>query len=232
MPTMGEIYAGFAPEYDELVRHEDFRGNLWTALSEHAAWEGASVIEAGCGTGRVTRMYIGFVKRAACFDRSEHMIRFAERALAASPDRIEFAVAENEELPPRNDEFDIFIEGWSFGHSAVAASTATVETVTARLVENATKNVRSGGTVFLLETLGTNVDEPYVPHAKLELFYRFLESDHGFSRHEIRTDYRFDTIDDAVRIMGFFFGEEMAQSVRMRDATVIPEWTGLWARST
>lgn len=231
MPSMLEIYQRHAREYHELVSAEDYRGNLWSSLRQICRWDGDSVIEAGVGTGRVTKLYVDSVRRAVCTDRSENMIEFARRVLERHLDIVEFQTADNLSLPILADTFDIFIEGWSFGHSvADAPDPNALRSVAAGLVRNATKNVRNGGTVILIETLGSNADEPEPPIENLARFYELLEIDHGFRRREVRTDYQFVSMEEAIRVMGFFFGEEMGESVRRRAQTVIPEWTGIWYR--
>ncbi|MFP4484932.1 MAG: hypothetical protein ACLFO1_08780, partial [Spirochaetaceae bacterium] len=82
----------------------------------------------------------------------------------------------------------------------------------------------------LMETMGTNVDSPTPPLNTLAAMYRRLEEEYGFTRHEVRTDFRFDSVEEAVEVMGFFFGPEMAEGVRERGAEVVPEWTGVWIR--
>ncbi len=228
---MMEIYEKHADRYDELVRAEDYRGNLWKALEATARWKGATVLEAGVGTGRVTGLYAASAARALCLDGSRHMIEFARNALSQQADKIEFGVADNLSLPAAEDPFDIFIEGWAFGHSVVdAPDRERVSETTEHLVANAVKNVRPGGTALILETLGTNVTSPGAPTETLGWFYDELELTHGFVRREVSTDYRFGSIDEAVRVMAFFFGREMGASVRERGALVVPEWTGLWIK--
>jgi hypothetical protein len=87
---------------------------------------------------------------------------------------------------------------------------------------------RVGGARIVIETLGTCRDAPAPPNERLAAFYEVLEGSWGFRRQVIATDYAFDSVDHAERVMGFFFGPEMAARVRARDARVVPEWTGVW----
>jgi hypothetical protein len=99
------------------------------------------------------------------------------------------------------------------------------------LVENAMKNLSPGSTTIIIETMGTNVDAPAPPHENLSLFYETLVQRHGFRQHIIRTDYQFDTNEEAAAIMGFFFGDDMKNSVLARGTSIIPEWTGVWIKN-
>jgi len=233
MPEMYEIYEKHADKYDELVRAEDYQYNLRNLLHETVNWHNLSVIEGGVGTGRVTSLYIDQAASSICCDRAQHMLDFAQDVLAAYKEKLRFLRADNMNIPDLDGEFDLFIEGWSFGHSVSDCSTADeIKSVTEILVRNATKDLKSGGVVILLETLGTNLDSPGAPHEKLNIFYSELEQKHGFQMKKIKTDYQFQSNEEAARIMGFFFGEKMYQSVLKRNTSIIPEWTGMWTKTT
>ena len=63
MPSMYEIYDAHSDRYHELVMREDYQGNLARALKRVARWRDAVVVEAGIGTGRVTRIGLPHVFR-------------------------------------------------------------------------------------------------------------------------------------------------------------------------
>jgi hypothetical protein len=43
--------------------------------------------------------------------------------------------------------------------------------------------------------------------------------------------YKFDTINDAKLIMGFFFGEWIESEIEKYNSAVIPEFTGIWSKT-
>ena len=86
--------------------------------------------------------------------------------------------------------------------------------------------LRSGGTMIIIETLGTGNIEP-VEKDDLKSYFTFLES-RGFQRSWIRTDYRFDSREEALELVEFFFGEEMVREIGNESKPVLPECTGLW----
>lgn len=231
---MFEIYDHYADRYDELVRAEDWQGNFARLVQHVVDWRAARVLEAGVGSGRVTQLYVESAAHATCTDRAAHMLEYAAGALAAHADKLTFLNAANEDLPLLPEPVDVFIQGWSFGHSVVDAPAAEVPKLIDALVAQARKNLRPGGAVIMIETLGTNVAAPHAPHPHLNAFYARLESVHGFERHTVATDYRFASRADAQRVLGFFFGAEMAQALAPPDdaaaAVVIPEWTGVWVQ--
>ena len=51
------------------------------------------------------------------------------------------------------------------------------------------------------------------------------------SRVDLRTDYAFETVDDAAQTLGFFFGEKMEQRIRARQWARVPECTGVYRRA-
>ncbi|MCK4541781.1 MAG: hypothetical protein KAU17_06055 [Spirochaetales bacterium] len=55
-----------------------------------------------------------------------------------------------------------------------------------------------------------------------------MEENHNFNRVVINTDYRFSSVDKAVRKMEFFFGEKMAKSISEKKTAVVKEFTGIW----
>lgn len=231
MPDMFEIYQHHAPRYHELTLAEDFKNNLGSLLHQLVNWHDLSVLEAGAGTGRVTQLYIAQAATTVCCDQSQHMLDFAQKSLAAHSPKLTFQLADNTDLPDFESPFDLFIEGWSFGHTIMACvSEKEILHATNVLLVNATKNLSSGSTIIIIETLGTNVDSPAPPDEKLGLFYETLVHTHDFSQHVTRTDYRFDTNEKAAGTLGFFFGDEMKESVLARGTSTIPEWTGVWTR--
>lgn len=231
MPDMMEIYQKHADMYDRLVSSEDRLGNLQTTLLELVDWNGKSVVEAGLGTGRVTALYIEKAARVWGLDGSAHMLEQAGRNLSAYGAKLDLRVCDNRELLSAlaGVKADIFVQGWSFGHT-VSEHAEEIPLITRRLVEQAAGCVKKGGTILFLETLGTNVDQPVIPAPFLEGFYGELEEHGGFERRTLATDYEFGDLDEAVEVMGFFFGPEMAESVQKRGTKIVPEFTGIWTK--
>ena len=230
MPSMYEIYDHYASEYDALISHEDHENNLFNTLRNRFDWVDATVVETGIGTGRVTRTYVDLAGQVLGFDRSVHMLDQAARNLAPWVGKLRLGPAGHTALPVPDGVADIFIEGWAFGHVAVDRPDET-QAVVRELIGEAERVTRQSGTIILIETLGTNTDEPAAPLPVLSDFYRVLEKKHGFVRDVIQTDYLFDSPDQAGELCGFFFGKEMRDSVRARGDVIVPEFTGIWVRT-
>ena len=230
MPTMYEIYERHAVEYDELVNHEDYQGNLRAALHELHNFTDSEVIEFGSGTGRVTKLFIDEVKSVRCFDRASHMHDIARQNLGAYADKITFSQLNNLEAHTVAPQADVVIEGWSFGHT-VNDDAENYEATIDHLVSSCEGLVRPGRKVIIIETLGTNTEAPFAPNAGLQTFFDALETKRGYAKTIVPTDYKFSSVADGVRIMGFFFGDAMKEAVKQRGTTIIPEFTGIWSKT-
>ena len=227
MPSMYEIYRRHRAEYDRLVNAEDHERHLPEFLDSLVDWRGKTVLEGGLGTGRVTELFIERAQRGVGCDREAHMLEAARERLARFADKLELRVADNLDLPLLSDKADVFIEGWSWGH-AVVDGPGEIEAIAEALFAQARKNLVPGGLVVLIETLGTNALSPAAPHPRLAEFYELLQSRYGLRQTAISTDYRFTSVAEAAEVLGFFFGDPMAQAVRANDSAIIPEWTGVW----
>lgn len=86
--------------------------------------------------------------------------------------------------------------------------------------------ISSKAAVVIIETLGHGVETP----SRQSTFTQRLENVWGFERHWVRTDYRFDSVEDAVAYTHFFFGKAVAQDMKEKQSTLLPECTGIWIK--
>ena len=226
MPSMSEIYNKYAIQYDELVNHEDYQGNLQTYL-ESKIEKGSSVLEFGVGTGRLTKLYINKAKSAVLCDRSVHMIEQAKKNLHEFLPKIDFKELDTRRINTINGRYNLIVEGWSLGHVALEEYD-TLRVFIDELLKSLNSKLAINGKMIFIETYGSNVEKPTVPGEKLKAFYEILEKEHDFKREIISTDYMFDSIEDAKRIMTFFFGEEIGNGIKTKK---IKEYTGIWERA-
>ncbi len=218
-----DIYDNEAARYDALVSREDHAGNLLPALQCLASLAGATVVEMGAGTGRLTALLAPEAGHVVAFDGAAAMVEQASsRGLGA---HVSFAVADHRALPVEDDFADLVLEGWAFGHLLDEGLHAA-----AAALDEAERVVRPGGVVVLVETLGTGRTEPAPPSPALAEFFAWLESTRGYRRSWVRTDYRFDSVDEAEALCRFFFGDRLADQVVAAGSPVVPECTGLWSR--
>ena len=89
MPSEKEVYSKHAAEYEALVSHEDYQGNILKAMQEILPLSGLDVLDLGAGTGRLASLLASHVRRVLAFDLSEHMLGIARDKLrAAGPDEL------------------------------------------------------------------------------------------------------------------------------------------------
>ncbi|MBB6480166.1 class I SAM-dependent methyltransferase [Spirochaeta isovalerica] len=230
MPTMYEIYDKHSYEYDELLRFEDHDKNLPAKLNQLFDFRGKKVLEFGTGTGRLTAMYGPSAKKILCYDRSGHMLDKAKVNLSELSEKITFGFCDNNDIGLLEETGDFLIEGWSFGHTVSDFVDGYVDKAD-ELINSSLNLVNPGGTVILIETLGTNAEEPGPPTEILKEYYRLLEEKYGFTRVVIPTDYKFNSVEEAARICGFFFGAEAEEAIREKRSPMVKEFTGLWYKS-
>jgi len=86
--------------------------------------------------------------------------------------------------------------------------------------------LKPNGKIILFESLGTGNETP-IQLEHLKDYYPWLDGA-GFQNRWIRTDYQFESIEEAIDLASFFFGEEMAEKVHERQSVILPECTGVW----
>lgn len=224
MPDHNAIYGSEAERYHALVRREDRAGNIPRTLYEIADPADAVIVEIGAGTGRLTGMLASSSRSIFAFDISLHMIRHASTGLA-NTGSVRFGVADNRALPVRDGVADIVLSGWSVGYLAAERRTGW-RTDLHRVLREVERIARPGGVVLLLETLGTGHEIP-TPPENLRVYFDLLEKE-GFASTSIRTDYSFDSIEEAEELTRFFFGDTLADRVVCENLVVLPECTGIW----
>jgi ubiquinone/menaquinone biosynthesis C-methylase UbiE len=230
VPEQQSIYESEAEGYERLIAHEDYRGNLLKAVAGIVPLKGKTILDLGTGTGRFIRALSGSAGRIFAVDISAHMLEFARaRLLKESSSNWGVLVGDNRRLPLKSHLADVVIAGWSFGHATVWYGDRWRDEIGACLDE-ARRVLRPGGTAIICETLGTGSLEPHPPTAVLADYYQMLETELGFKRRQISTDYRFSSMEEAVETIGFFFGEELAERVETNRWRIVPEWTGIWWR--
>jgi len=231
MPTMKEIYDFHSIEYDELVTKEDYQNNLKNYLLNNFDFKNKSIIELGAGTGRLTKIYAKDSKNISIYDRSSHMMDKAKLNLKEFSESIKFGICDNLNINEIKEKADIILEGWSFGHTAIDKFETITDTIK-ELIDNCKSMLNSGGTIIIIETLGTNYNKPTETSPALSKLFSILENSYNFKRYVLRTDYKFDSEEDAKRVTSYFFGEKFAKNLKNAKNGIVKEYTGVWSFST
>jgi ubiquinone/menaquinone biosynthesis C-methylase UbiE len=228
MPTEKEVYEQHAGQYERLIQREDYQNNILSAIESYCSLDGIDVVELGAGTGRLTRFLAPHVKSIKAFDASAHMLETAAQSLREMClTNWSTEVADHRQIPVKDASADLVISGWAFCYLAVWGGEVWKSALDDGLRE-IERIARPSGTVIIIETLGTGEEKPNPPE-HLSKYFDWLTGT-GFERGWIRTDYRFESLEEAVELSTFFFGEEMGGKVREKNWQTLPECTGIWWR--
>jgi len=212
------VYAQQADRYQQLISREDYQGNLLPALEQILNLEGLDVLLAP------------LVNSVHAFDLSPHMLDVAAGHLR-SKGYLNWLVstADHRWIPRASNSTDLIVSGWSVCYLVVWAEDDWEKDLDLALQEMR-RLLREGGTIIIIETLGTGTDKPDAPE-KLRDYFSYLERA-GFQQSWIRTDYQFQNRDEAVDLVEFFFGQEMLENLIPGEKPVLPECTGIWHLTT
>lgn len=220
------VYENEAERYDALVSQEDFTGNIIKAMGKVAQLSGKDIVEMGAGTGRLSILMAPFARSIQIFDSSSAMLEIAaEKLKKAHLDNWHLEVADNRSIPVPNSSADIVLSGWSICYFATWGGEGWKKELFRSLTEMK-RILRKDGKIILLETMGTGFETPTPPEHLAE-YYQVL-SDLDFKFDWFRTDYKFQSLDEKLDLVKFFFGEELAHKVESGENLILPECTGIW----
>ena len=223
-----KIYQSEGDRYEALVSREDYQGNIQKTIDEIINVDDLDVLDLGAGTGRLTLLLAPRAKSIHAFDVSAEMLRVCrERLLASGLSNWQVDVADHRQLPVPDHSADLVVSGWSVSYLAVWNQENEAAELDKWLVEMK-RVLHQHGTIMQLESLGTGNEEP-IRLEHVESTYRWLDAN-GFQNKWIRTDYQFESVEEAADLAGFFFGAEMADGIRENELLILPECTGIWWR--
>lgn len=226
MPDHSVIYRQQAETYDLLISKQP---SLLPVIRSICPLSGGllDAVDAGAGTGRLAAVLAPHVRSLTATDASETMLQVAARKLEQSGlAHWRCAAADNRQLPLPDRSADLVVSGWSVCYLASRNATDH-EANLARVLEEYKRILRPGGTIILFETMGTGTAAPSPPDFLLP-YYEALTGIYGFQHRTVRLDYTFDSVEQAVELSRFFFGEELARQVERERWTSLPEYAGVW----
>lgn len=221
-----QVYKTRAAAYHALIAAEDADGNLLPALQAITPLEGKRVLDLGSGSGRIPLLLKDIDCEIIAVDLHHAMLVEQASHFAAAHPLIQ---ADIRALPLPAASADVVMAGWAIGHFTGWVSDWKAEA--ARCLAEKQRAAKTGGTLIIMETMGTGVLQAAAPNAALADYYAWLESEYGFRRQVIATDYDFGTVARAAELCGAFFGEGMEAQVRANGWSRVPEFTGVWHTS-
>ena len=223
-----DLYTKHTGLYDEMVRGEDYQGQLLAALRQIHPLAGKEIAEFGAGTGRLTTQLVAHARRVSAFDLTPAMLALAKKKLkATNQTNWILGVADSRAMPLPTASVDLAVEGWSIAQIK-AWNPDTWRDSVGMAVQEMLRVVRPGGVIILIETLGTGETVPHAPDQFAPL-YDYFEQTWWMSRTWIRTDYLYPSQSAAQQTIGALFGEAVvAKGWESEGGYVIPECTGIW----
>jgi ubiquinone/menaquinone biosynthesis C-methylase UbiE len=166
------------------------------------------------------------VSHVHAFDISEEMLRVCrEKLIAGRSVNWQVDVADHRQLPVDDVSADLAVSGWSVAYLAVWNPESAREELEKWLGEMK-RVLRPNSYIVLFESLGTGNESP-IKLEHLKDYYPWLD-EVGFQNKWIRTDYKFESLEEAEYLSRFFFGDELGDKVKRNNWVILPECTGVW----
>jgi ubiquinone/menaquinone biosynthesis C-methylase UbiE len=226
MPDNKTVYAYHGNEYEALIAREDYQGNILDALRNIISLENRTVLDIGAGTGRLAGMLVPLVSRVYAFDIAPDMLRVCrEKLVASGRANWQLGIADHRQLPVKRHSADLVVSGWSVSYLGVWNPESWRAELEKWLTEMK-RVLKKDSLMILFESLGTGNESP-VQLDHLKNFYLWLD-EAGFQKKWIRTDYQFETLEEAEYLSRFFFGDDLGDKVKQNNWVILPECTGVW----
>ena len=220
------IYQTDGDRYEALIAREDYQGNILKTIEEIINPDDLDILDLGAGTGRLTLLLASRAKSIRAFDISGEMLRVCrERLVASGLSNWQVEIADHRKLPIPNYSSDLALSGSSVSYLAVWNQESGDKELENWLSEMK-RVLRSDGMIILFESLGTGKESP-IRLEHVESTYQWLDAN-GFQSKCIRTDYKFESLEEAEELSRFFFGDDLGEKVRQNEWIVLPECTGVW----
>lgn len=227
MPNRSAIYRNDPSTYDLLISREDYAGNLLKALQQIVDFKEKNIADLGAGTGRLSVLLAPFIHSSLLTDDAEAMLKYADQKLQSLHFRnFTTHVCDIGKVPVADQSVDIVLAGWALISKALRGD--PWEQAVTDILKEMTRVIRPGGTVMLIESLGTGQENPQPPNDRFADYFRLLEEQEGFQKTTIRTDYKFSSLAEKAKLLTFFFDKEMLDVGTKNDSLIYPECTGIW----
>jgi len=223
------IYANQAAAYHQMIACEDIDGNLLPALDSAANLRGKRVLDLGSGSGRIPLLLHGRIGYLVGVDLHRAMLVESQKQRQKIGGCWDLIQGNMRYLALPSKWADVVTAGWAIGHLRSWFQNDWQSQI-GGVIREMLRVVKPGGTILILETLGTGSLEPAPPSVELEEYYAWLEDQWGFTRQVIRTDYLFDSVETAIQRTEFFFGTGLSEAIRKHGWARLPEWTGIWVK--
>lgn len=224
-----KIYTQKAQQYHQMIAAEDIDNNILRELETITDLREKRIVDLGSGTGRLPILFKDLDTQIIALDL--YMAMLLEQSIQREACNGDWHIIQGDmhDLPLPDHMADVVTAGWALGHFTGWYQMDWSLHIDQALTEMQ-RLAKPGGVLIIMETLGTGSLEPAPPTQTLADYYTHLEGKWGFTRKVIKTDYLFDSPEDAVQKSGFFFGTELSEKIITQNWARLPEWTGIWYR--
>jgi ubiquinone/menaquinone biosynthesis C-methylase UbiE len=229
MDHFRHIYAHRAADYHRLITPEDCTGNLLPAMQRVTDFRDKRVVDLGTGTGRLPLLLSEQAAQVIGLDLHGAMLQENQRQRGQVNGRWGLTQGDMCTLPFLTGWADVVTAAWCISHLRTWYADDWQRQI-GRVLREMHRVLAPDGAMIIIETLTTGSLTPAPPTPALAEYYAWLEGEWGFVRQTIRTDYQFATVEEAVRRTEFFFGEDLAMTIRAQGWVQLPEWTGVWRK--
>lgn len=229
MDHFRHIYTHQADNYHRMITPEDYEGNLLPALQRVTPLTGKRVLDLGTGTGRLPLLLRDQMAQVIGLDLHAAMLQENQHQREQAGGLWNLVQGDMRALPFPGGWAEVVTAGWSIGHLR-GWYQEDWQTQIGRVLREMHRLVVPGGALIIIETLTTGSLTPAPPSKHLAEYYTWLESEWGFARQTIRTDYKFACVEEAVSQTEFFFGAALAAMIGQQEWSQLPEWTGVWGK--
>lgn len=223
------IYTHRADAYHRFIAVEDVEGNLLKAIESVTPLQGKRLLDLGTGTGRLPLLLKDRAARIIGIDLHWDMLRQNDVQRAKVNGQWTLAQTDIRQLPVAPGTADIVTAGWAIGHFCGWYANDW-QTQIDRAITEMQRVCTPGGVIIIFETLSTGSLTPAPPTPALASYYVWLETEWGFTRTTLSTDYQFENVEQAVEWTEFFFGPALSAQIRENNWARLPEWTGMWVK--
>jgi ubiquinone/menaquinone biosynthesis C-methylase UbiE len=229
MDHFRHIYSYRAADYHRLITPEDVEGNLLRALQRVTPLAGKRILDLGTGTGRLPLLLASLAGQMVGLDLHAAMLQEHQQQRRRVKGQWSLVRGDMRGLPFPTGWAEVVTAGWAIGHLRGWFAEEWQSQI-GRVLREMHRLAAPGGTLIIIETLTTGSLTPAPPTPGLAEYYAWLEGEWSFQRQTLRTDYQFASVEEAVSQTEFFFGPELAATIRAQGWAHLPEWTGVWSK--
>jgi len=213
--------------YDRFSECEDFEDSAFTALLKHICFDGKTVYEYGCGTGKYTKKISELCNELYANDISPFMIERAQER-CANRSNIKYITNSAENSGLADESVDIIFGAW-------AGPPIWEKEIISKIEKEFSRILKKDGSIWLFAnylkgefTQMRKLDEPLEPAA---YFLNELGM-YGYTLVEVVPAYwNFSNLEEAKQVCNFIFGDNATAFFDKKGCPIMEDNIGIFSRT-